>query len=296
MERRQHAPLPINPVGDLLRAWRNRRAMSQADLAFEAGISIKHLSYVETGKAAGSRDILLQLASALDLSLRDRNALLEAGGFARQYGERDLSAPEVADAKRAIDLLLRRHEPFPAIVTDRQWNVKQANRAATRLMTMLLGSERMTRPLNHMRMFLAPDELRPFVVDWPEVAAALMARARHEAMAAPLDLALQSTWRELLKLPDVAVPQLNESEASVVRGAPEEGRSQHRADRRGADAGDAAGRHAAGIARGNVHAGGCRLRGCSHRVGGVAVSSPFRSGFPADVSIPRWPCRRNSRR
>jgi len=73
MDSRQHAPLPVNPVGDLLRGWRNRRAMSQADLAFEAGISIKHLSYVETGKAVGSRDILLQLASALGLSLR-RNA------------------------------------------------------------------------------------------------------------------------------------------------------------------------------------------------------------------------------
>jgi transcriptional regulator with XRE-family HTH domain len=201
-----------NPVGDLLRGWRNRRAMSQADLAFEAGISIKHLSYVETGKAACSRDILLQLAGALDLSLRDRNALLEAGGFARQYGERDLSAPEVADAKRAIDLLLKRHEPFPAIVTDRQWNVLQANRAAVRLMTMLLGAERMQRPLNHMRMFLAPDELRPFVENWPKVAAALLVRARHEAMAAPLDLALQSTWRELMKLPDLPTPQLDEHE------------------------------------------------------------------------------------
>ncbi|WP_225157035.1 MULTISPECIES: helix-turn-helix transcriptional regulator [unclassified Bradyrhizobium] len=76
---------PANPIGDLLRGWRTRRALSQAELAFEAGISVKHLSYVETGKAAASRDILLQLASALDLSLRDRNALLEAGGFARQY-------------------------------------------------------------------------------------------------------------------------------------------------------------------------------------------------------------------
>jgi transcriptional regulator with XRE-family HTH domain len=209
----RHAGLPANPVGDLLRGWRNRRAMSQADLAFEAGISIKHLSYVETGKAIGSRDILLQLAAALGLLLRDRNALLEAGGFARQYGERDLSAPEIADAKRAIDLLLRRHEPFPAIVTDRQWNVMQANRAATGLMTMLLGPARMKRPLNHMKMFLAPDELRPFVENWPSVASALLVRARHEAMAAPLDLALQSTWRELLKLPGVAAPQLNESEA-----------------------------------------------------------------------------------
>jgi transcriptional regulator with XRE-family HTH domain len=208
----QQASVRLNSVGDLLRGWRNRRAMSQANLAFEAEISIKHLSYVETGKAVASREILLQLASALGLSLRDRNALLEAGGFARQYGERDLSAPEVADARRAIDLLLRRHEPFPAIVTDRRWNVLQANRAATRLMTMLLGAERMTRPLNHMRMFLSPDELRPYVENWPRVASALLVRARHEAMAAPLDLALQSTWRELLKLPDLPVAQFDEHE------------------------------------------------------------------------------------
>lgn len=200
-----------NPVGDLLRGWRMRRALSQAELAFEAGISIKHLSHVETGKAAASRDILLQLASALDLSLRDRNALLEAGGFARQYEERDLAAPELADARRAIDLLLRRHEPFPAIVTDRRWNVKQANRAAARLMTMLLGRERMQRPLNHMRMFLAPDELRPFVENWPGVAAALLMRARHEAMAAPLDEALQSTWRELMRLPELPAPAIEDS-------------------------------------------------------------------------------------
>lgn len=204
-----------HPVGDLLRGWRARRAMSQADLAFEAGISIRHLSYVETGKAGASRDILLQMAAALGLSLRDRNALLEAGGYARQYGERDLSAPEVADAKRAIDLLLRRHEPFPAIVTDRQWNIVQANRAAQRLMSLLLGPERMTRPLNHMRMFLAPDELRPFVENWPNVATALLARARHEAMAAPLDQALQATWRDLLKLPGIAAPNLNDNESDA---------------------------------------------------------------------------------
>jgi transcriptional regulator with XRE-family HTH domain len=207
------AALRANPVGDLLRDWRHRRAMSQADLAFEAGISIRHLSYVETGKAAASREVLRQLAAALGLSLRDRNALLEAGGFARQYGERDLSAPEMADARCAIDLLLRRHEPFPGIVTDRRWNVVQANRAAVRLMTLLLGAERMTRPLNHMKMFLAPDELRPFVTNWPDVAAALMVRARHEAMSAPLDLALQSTWRELTNLPDVSAPQFRENEA-----------------------------------------------------------------------------------
>ena len=202
-----------NPVGDLLRFWRGRRATSQADLAFEAGISIKHLSYVETGKAAGGREVLLQLAAALGLSLRDRNALLEAGGFARLYSERDLAAPELADARRAIDLLLHRHEPFPAVVTDRRWDVIVANRAALRLIAHLLGPERMTRPLNHMLMFLAPDELRPFVENWTSVAAALMSRARHEAMAAPLDPVLQSTWRELLRLPDLNVSQLDEGSA-----------------------------------------------------------------------------------
>jgi transcriptional regulator with XRE-family HTH domain len=195
-----------NAVGDILRGWRSRRAVSQADLAFEAGISIKHLSYVETGKATASRDVLLRLASALGLSLRDRNAVLEAGGFARQYGERDLSAPELADARRAIDLLLRRHEPFPAVVTDRRWNMIEANCAALRLMTMLLGTERMRHPVNHMRMFLAENELRPFIEDWPSVASALLARARHEAMAAPLDQALQSTWHELTKLSGLPAP------------------------------------------------------------------------------------------
>jgi transcriptional regulator with XRE-family HTH domain len=208
----QYQRSPANPVGDLLRDWRGRRAMNQADLAFEAGISIKHLSYVETGRAAGSRETLLQLAAALGLSLRDRNALLEAGGFARQYGECDLSAPELDDARRAIDLLLRRHEPFPAVVTDRRWDVIVANRAALQLIGHFLGPARLTRPLNHMRMFLAADELRPFVENWQNVAAALMVRARHEAMAAPLDSALQSTWRDLLTLPDVKAPQLNEGE------------------------------------------------------------------------------------
>jgi transcriptional regulator with XRE-family HTH domain len=203
---------PANLVGDLLRFWRSRRTLSQAELAFQAGISIKHLSFIETGKAASSRETLIKLAAALGLSLRDRNALIEAGGFAKQYGERNLSSPEVAGAKRAIDLLLNRHEPFPAIVTDRRWDIIEANRAARRLISLLLGPERMINPLNHMRMFLAPDELRPFVENWPSVASALLMRARHEAMAAPLDHALQITWRQLTELPDVAIPQLNESE------------------------------------------------------------------------------------
>lgn len=199
-------------VGNLLRGWRRLRGMSQIGLALEAGISTRHLSYVESGKAAGSREVLMQLASALDLTLRDRNALLEAGGFARHYGERDLAAPELADARRAIELLLRRHEPYPAIVTDRCWNLLDANAAAKRVIAHFLGAQRLGQPLNHMRLFLAPQELRPHVENWPLLAAALLARARHEAMAAPLDDRLQSTWRDLSRLPGLPSPGTAEPE------------------------------------------------------------------------------------
>ena len=207
------SPRRMNPVGDLLRGWRQRRGISQIALALEAGISTRHLSYVESGKAAGSREVLMQLASALDLSLRDRNALLEAGGFARHYGERDLAAPELADTRRAIELLLRRHEPFPAVVTDRCWNILDANAAAKRVIGHFLGEQRLAAPLNHMRLFLAPDQLRPFVENWPLLASALLARARHEAMAAPLDARLQSTWRELSRLP--GLPPLGAAEPDM---------------------------------------------------------------------------------
>ena len=187
---------------------------------------------------------------------------------------------------------------FPAIVTDRRWNVLQANGAATRLMTMLLGAERMTRPLNHMRMFLSPDELRPYVENWPKVASALLVRARHEAMAAPLDLALQSTWRELLKLPDLPVAQFDEHEiaGAAMRGAPAQGRCLDRPDRRGADA---------WARRRTSRCRNCAWK-CSCRRMGIRkqrsprwrrrASSPSRSGFPAGASNRPWPCCRSSRR
>ncbi|MDP1737830.1 MAG: helix-turn-helix domain-containing protein [Caulobacter sp.] len=211
---RKSARPPEATVGGLLRAWRGRWGLSRAALAREAGETAGVLAGIEAGTVAATRDTLLALASALDLTLRDRNALLEAGGQAPIYKETDLATPAMAQARRAITLILTRHEPWPAFVTDRRWDVLAANDAAQRLLRLMLGEARIGRPMNLMRLFLAPDELRRQMANWPAAARALLRRARHEAMAAPLDEALQATWRDLLAYPDVRGLAADEADLS----------------------------------------------------------------------------------
>src|SRR5215213_10720562 len=117
------------PVGTLLRAWRQRRRLSQLDLASDAGVSARHLSFVETGRARPSREMLLHLADQLEVPLRERNELLLAAGYAPVYGERSLDDPEMAPVRDALELVLRGHEPYPAVVVDGGWNVVAGNRA-----------------------------------------------------------------------------------------------------------------------------------------------------------------------
>src|SRR5918999_5965008 len=124
----------VRPVGDLLRGWRSRRRMSQLDLACEADISTRHLSFIETGRAQPSRDMILHLAERLDVPLRARNTLLTAAGYAPVFPERPLADPALAAARKAIDHLLAAHEPFPAIAIDRHWTLMASNSAANRLM------------------------------------------------------------------------------------------------------------------------------------------------------------------
>jgi hypothetical protein len=126
----------------------------------------------------------------------------EVAGFVPAYKVIDLSAPEMAQARRAITLILTRHEPWPAFVLDRDWTVLAANDAAQRLVRLMLGESRMARPMNLMRLFLAPDELRRHIVNWPAWAGALLARTRREAAAAPDDAVLQSVVRDLVALAD----------------------------------------------------------------------------------------------
>ena len=115
------------PLGSLLRDWRQRRRLSQLDLALEAGVSARHLSFVETGRSKPSREMVLHLAEQLDVPLRDRNQLLLAAGFAPAYGEHALDAPEMAPVREALDRILNGHEPYPAVVVDRWWNLVAAN-------------------------------------------------------------------------------------------------------------------------------------------------------------------------
>src|SRR4249920_1497381 len=125
------AQIPVTTTepgfGRLLRQWRSQRGMSQLQLAVEAGVSARHLSFVETGRAQASREMVLLLARALDVPLRDRNDLLSAAGYAPMYRATDLDAPALAQARRALHFVLRQQEPYPAIVIDRHWDILQAN-------------------------------------------------------------------------------------------------------------------------------------------------------------------------
>lgn len=177
--------------------------MSQMALALDAGISPRHLSFVETGRARPSREVVLALSQALDLPLRERNDLLEACGHSRQFPESPISGPEVAAVDRALGLMLERHEPFGAVVVDRHWNVLRVNRGQQRLLRRLLDPARLAGPLNHMDLMFAPDGLRPFVVNWEEVARALMDRLHREVLSVYGDENTLGLRQRLLAYPSV---------------------------------------------------------------------------------------------
>ncbi|MGK3962826.1 helix-turn-helix domain-containing protein [Sorangium sp. So ce118] len=167
------------PIGGLLREWRQRRRLSQLDLACEADISTRHLSFLETGRAQPSRDMVLHLAERLDVPLRDRNQLLVAAGYAPLYPERSLDDPALAAARKAVDLVLAGHEPYPAIAIDRHWTLVAANSAVGPL---LAGADPalLRPPLNVLRLSLHPRGLAPRIENAPEWRAHLLARLRRQ--------------------------------------------------------------------------------------------------------------------
>ncbi len=190
------------PLGMLLREWRAARRLSQLDLALEAGTSSRHLSYVETGKARPSRELIARLAETLAMPLREQNALLLAAGYAPHFPERSLETPELAPIRRAIDLILGQQEPYPAFVLNRRWDLLGANRAAVRLTGLLLG--RALPPGGNMiRMFFDPALLRPAVENWEEVAVDLLRHLHDEIAAFPSDRAAKELLEEALAYPGV---------------------------------------------------------------------------------------------
>jgi transcriptional regulator with XRE-family HTH domain len=195
-----------SPFGSLLRRHRSARGMSQERLAHDAEISPRHLSCLETGRAAPSKSMVLIIGSALDLPLRDRNALLEAAGFVAAYRDVPLQAPEAASLRRAIDLVLNGIEPNGAIAVDRAWNLIQMNQGAARLFAAFCDLPNAPPEVlqNALVATLHPAGLRPFIMNFDEVAALLLDRARREESHCPADDPEILRVRELVaKIPNV---------------------------------------------------------------------------------------------
>ena len=152
-----------------LRWWRHRRGWSQLELAGRAGISQRHLSFLEIRRASPSRDMVALLAATLDLPLRQHNELLIAAGFAPVWYETDLAAPEVARVRDALDYMMAQQEPFPAVVVDRRWNLLKVNQGAVRLVEFLVGPVTPDAQVNLADALVRPDVFRPFLVNWAEV-------------------------------------------------------------------------------------------------------------------------------
>lgn len=201
--------------GGLLRTWRQRRRLTQLDLSLVADVSARHLSFLETGRANPSREMVLALAEVLEVPLRERNVLLTAAGFAPGYTQRSLDAPEMGAVRAAVEQVLAGHEPYPALAVDRYWNIVSMNRAAAVLAAgvdpSLLGP-----PPNVYRMTLHPRGLAPRIANFAEVAHHLLARLRHDA-AVSADPDLAGLLDELERYPTVReLPRATVHHGAVV--------------------------------------------------------------------------------
>ncbi|HZZ11068.1 MAG TPA: helix-turn-helix transcriptional regulator [Paraburkholderia sp.] len=166
-------------VGDLLREWRQRRRMSQLLLATEADISTRHLSFVESGRAVPSREMVMHLAERLDVPLRARNALLVAAGYAPLFRERPLTDPQLAAAREAVELVLKGHEPYPALAIDRHWNIVATNNALAPLLSSA-SAELLRPPVNALRLSLHPEGIAASIVNYHAWRAHVLARLQRQ--------------------------------------------------------------------------------------------------------------------
>ncbi|HKR66147.1 MAG TPA: helix-turn-helix transcriptional regulator [Thermoanaerobaculia bacterium] len=190
--------------GLLLREWRARRRVSQLDLAVEAGVSSRHVSFIETGRAQPSREMVLMLARVLDVPLRDRNELLMSAGYAAMYRATDLDAPALEQARRALDFMLRQQEPYPAIVVDRNWTILKANNGAARLVETFADAEGAGEwGGNAMRLMFHPRGFRPHIVNWEAMAAALIQWLHRDVLSGLGGAQTRELLHELLSYPGV---------------------------------------------------------------------------------------------
>jgi transcriptional regulator with XRE-family HTH domain len=196
-----------NPAfGHLLRSWRSRRGVSQLELALQAGVSQRHLSYVEVGRSKPSREMVQRLAVGLNVPLRERNSMLLAAGFAPLYPETPLDAEALLPVRHAIQKILSSHEPYPAVAVDRNWDVLWSNEPVRRIFAEGVAARLLLPRPNAIRVCLHPDGLAPQIVNFAEYAAHILGRLQHEAMIAPDPIA--ALFDEVRSYPTVSAVDL----------------------------------------------------------------------------------------
>jgi transcriptional regulator with XRE-family HTH domain len=217
----------VRPIGDQLRAWRQHRRLSQLELASEADVSTRHLSFVETGRSTPSRAMVLRLAEHLDVPLRDRNLLLVSAGYAPAYAETDMAEPRMDAVRAALRQVLAGHEPYPAVVVDRHWNLIDANGAAG-LFLEGASPRLLTPPVNVLRLSMHPEGMAGTIVNLGEWRAHMLGRLRrHVALTA--DASLTGLYREMRDYPcadpveEADLPSTGEVLVPLRMRAPEPG-------------------------------------------------------------------------
>jgi transcriptional regulator with XRE-family HTH domain len=194
-------PERASSAGALLREWRQRRNLSQLELALRSAVSARHLSFIETGRARPSREMVLHLAERLDVPLRERNNLLLAAGFAPVFGERSLDESEMVPVRDALERFLSAHEPYPALAVDRHWNIVAGNRGIA-YVTQGVADELRVPPANALRIALHPDGMAPRISNLPDWSGYVLARLRRE-LEATRDPELESRYKELVAYPGI---------------------------------------------------------------------------------------------
>src|SRR5882757_9951499 len=195
--------LPTSELGVLLRHWRDTRGRSQIALSLDTGISQRHISFIESGRSIPSRQTLMGIAEALDIPLRERNALLLAAGYAPIYSEGAWNTPEMQSVNSALRRILRQHDPFPALVLDRYWNVLMTNESAPRFFNRFIDIAARPSPRNMLHLMFDPQGMRPFVANWQSVAQSLIRRVYRESVGRVVDEQTRALLAALLTYPDV---------------------------------------------------------------------------------------------
>lgn len=200
-----HAEIVSPPyeLGALLRQWRSVRGKSQLDLSLDTGVSQRHISFIESGRSVPGRQTLSELAEALGVPLRERNALLLAAGYAPMYPESAWDAAEMQGVTRALDRMLRQHAPFPAVVMDRYWNVLMANDSAPQFFNCFIDMNARTGPRNILHLMFDPEGMRPYILNWEQVARSLIQRVAAESVGRVIDEQTRELLSSLLAYPDV---------------------------------------------------------------------------------------------